>query len=106
MERVHRWRIFLVSDPAQTTAEVVFRQETEDGAGSTEILAENPAMRALLTYYLVDPFDHRPQHFPETGTLSGPHMHYAGQVHRQLMRLNREFPAYDAARMHEDPASS
>ena len=99
-----RWRIHPAASPEETAAELVFTQPADANTGQLEITARNPSLKALVYYYLADPAGHRPLFFRDLGTVVGPHLHTFGQIDRSLMDFNRQFPAYQAARISPFPA--
>lgn len=94
-----RWRIHPADKPEETAADLVFTQQEGADTGKLAISAADPAMKSLVSYFLLDPDDHRPLFFRDTGTLHGPHIHTFGQIDRSLMDFNRQFPGFRAVRV-------
>lgn len=93
-----RWRIHPRDKPGETAAELVFTQEPDAETGSLEITAADADMKALVFYFLSDPFGHRPLFFRDKGTVYGPHTRTFGQIDRSLLDFNRQYPGFRAVR--------
>jgi hypothetical protein len=91
---VHRWFVHRADKPDAASAEVVFQEEEADGRGRLEVVSDEPALRSLILYYLTDPNDLRPLHFPEAGTLPGSPKYFAGHVDRVMSMLPAEYPGF------------
>jgi hypothetical protein len=100
---VLRFRICPAEGPETTLAEVFFTVGPDGDQGSLEVRAEDPAMRTLVLYHLIDPQDARPVYLHGVGYRHGPHTRSAEQLCLSLGMLSSSFPAFRAMEF-VDPA--
>lgn len=94
----HRWCVFPVSDPG-TTAAIIAHRARAGEPGSVEVEAPDPAMRALVLYFLTDPMAASIIGAPGAEWNGPPHTRWSAQVHLRLQGFHTRYTAYQVERV-------